>query len=303
MYGTVRPFSPDLYVREDRYYKSVYCGLCRSMKKHTTEISCASLSFDMTFFALVRIWLTEERGEIKMRRCGLHPLRRRPMMCDTEALGYTAYISAYLAYYKLCDDVADGRGIKKLFAKIARAFSKIPMKKVPNELAPVGESIKKHLSDLSGLERNRCRFPSEAAECFGALLGDALSFGLEGGSAAIASEIGRHVGRWVYLADAAVDIDEDRRTGSYNPFLCSMSDKEADEFIENGLDGVLSMELVDALRAFELGPHNGGECAGCISNILREGMRITLGDALRRKREKKEKRSNKKGGKRHEGSV
>lgn len=290
MFGTVKPFVPDLYVRENEYYKSVYCGLCRSMGRHTTLVSCASLTFDMTFFALVRLWITEEKGDIVRRRCAAHPTRRRPMMNDNDALEYTAYVSAFMTYNKILDDIADERGIRRLFARVALLFAKRPMKKIPPTLAPVGEKIRECLDRLSALEKGKCSNPSEAAEVFGELLAFAASFGLEEDKARIADEIGRHVGKWVYLADAACDIDDDEKSGSYNPFLAAMSGEEAREFVKSGLDGVLSMELLGALGAFELGPTDMGECGGCINNILTKGMRRALSDKLDGK-EKKHERS------------
>ncbi len=292
MFGSVKPYVPDLYVRENEYYKSVYCGLCRSMGKHTTEVSCASLSFDMTFFALTRIWLCEERPQIKSRRCHSHPLKKRPMMCDSGALEFSAYVSAYMTYYKILDDIRDGRGLKRLLARAALIFAKIPMSKIPEKYRAIGQYIGEKTTYLSELEKQKCEFPSEVADVFGDLLGYALAFDLDEKKAAVAYELGKHVGRWVYLADAARDIDRDEKSGSYNPFLCAMAPGEARDFIANGLDGVLSMELVEAMKAYDLGPTDTGECAGCIKNILTKGMRNTLASELtKNKREKKNERS------------
>ena len=35
MYGYVRTHAPELKVREQEYYRAVYCGLCRTMGKCT----------------------------------------------------------------------------------------------------------------------------------------------------------------------------------------------------------------------------------------------------------------------------
>lgn len=288
MFGSVKPYVPDLYVRENEYFKSVYCGLCRSMGKHTTELSCASLSFDMTFFALVRIWICEEPSEIKMRRCPVHPLKKRPIRTDSEALEFSSYVSAYMTYYKILDDIADERGIKRFFARVARLFAKRPVKKIPAKYSDVGKVIKQDLDRISALEKEKCKNPSEVAEVFGHLLGECISFGLDGDKQAISREIGVHVGKWVYLADAACDLEKDEKSGSYNPFLEAMGLEESQKFIKSGLDGVLSMELVSALAAFDLGP-SGGECAGCISNILTKGMRYTLAENLNKTKKKEKK--------------
>ena len=43
--------------------------------------------------------------------------------------------------------------------------------------------------------------------------------GLTGADARIAAGIGRSIGHWIYLADAADDFVKDRKSGSFNPFL------------------------------------------------------------------------------------
>ena len=261
------------------------------MGKHTTTVSCASLSFDMTFFALARLWLCEERPQIKSGRCPAHPLKRRPMMCDSESLEFSAYVSAYMVYYKILDDVHDSRGIKRLFAKIALAVAKIPMSKVPEKYRAVGQYIGEKTARLNELEKEKCKYPSQVADVFGDLLGYVMAFGLDEKKAVVAYELGKRVGRWVYLADAAIDLRDDEKNGSYNPFLCAMTPDEAAAFVSGELDGVLSMELVEAMKAYDLGPTDEGECAGCIKNILTKGTRHALKTELNKKREKKHERS------------
>ena len=261
------------------------------MGKHTTTVSCASLSFDMTFFALARLWLCEERPQIKRGRCPAHPFKRRQMMCDSDALEFSSYVSAYMVYYKILDDVHDGKGLKRLFAKIALAFAKIPVSKVPEKYRAVGRYIGEKTARLNELEKAKCEYPSEVADVFGDLLGYALAFGLDEKKAVVAYELGKRVGRWVYLADAAIDMRDDEKSGSYNPFLCAMTVDDAKKFVSGELDGVLSMELVEAMKAYDLGPTDEGECAGCIKNVLTKGMRHALAAELNKKREKKHERS------------
>lgn len=258
------------------------------MGKHTTELSCAALSFDMTFFALVRLWLTGDEYKINYRRCYVHLLKKRPVMCDCPSLEYSAYVSAYLAYYKLYDDANDERGIKRFFSKVALVFAKIPLKKIPKELSPVGDEIRLRLLELSRLENEKCDTPSAPADSFGELLGYAMSFGLDEKKSMIAKEIGKHIGRYVYLADAAIDYHDDIKNGSYNPFACAMNKEEAEIFFASELDGVLSMEAVCANRAFELGDELSGICAGCIRNIITKGLRNSLMSALLKNQQEKE---------------
>ena len=261
------------------------------MGKHTTEASCATLSFDMTFFALVRILASDSEVSMRMRRCIAHPLKKRPIADDNAEIEYTSYVNAYLTYYKLLDDLRDERGFKRLVAKIALVFAKRAVRRIPEKYRNAGKIISTRLDALAELEKEKCNMPSEVADVFGDLLGQLLAFDLEENSSKIVYEIGRSVGRWVYLADAAVDYKDDLKKGSYNPFVYALDENDAERFFTENLDGVLSMELVNAKNAFEL-LGNGGNCAGCIDNIISKGMRYTLNSTLeKQKQEKKHEKS------------
>ena len=75
MYGYLRIHAPELKVREQEYYRAVYCGLCRTMGKCTGQCSRMTLSYDFTLFALVRMALTGETAAFRRRRCMAHPTR------------------------------------------------------------------------------------------------------------------------------------------------------------------------------------------------------------------------------------
>lgn len=211
MFGFVKPFIPNLRVKEYEYYKSVYCGLCRSMKKHTGEVSRATLSYDMTFFALVRLALTGEDVLIRRKRCAAHPTRTRPMMCDNASLEYTAYVSAILVYHKIRDTLADERGLRRLGAVALSPYAKGMNRKSLRAYEDIGGMVGKAMTEISALEKEKCPVPDMPADCFGRMLGELLSFGLEKREAVIAAEIGLHTGRWVYLADAVCDYYDDKK--------------------------------------------------------------------------------------------
>ena len=122
MYGYLRTHVPELKVREQEYYRAVYCGLCRTMGKCTGQCSRMTLSYDFTLFALVRLALTGEDLTVKRRRCVAHPLRKRPMAEPTPALALCAYASAILAHHKVKDDLRDERGLKRTAASAVSPF-------------------------------------------------------------------------------------------------------------------------------------------------------------------------------------
>ena len=116
------------------------------------------------------------------------------------------------------------------------------------------------------------------ADVFGKMLGALLSRGFERDEAAVAYEIGLHTGRWVYLADAVCDYDDDRKSGSYNPFLYAFSDEaQMREFKKESLRGVMSLETDAIARAVDLVEFGDRmPLRNCIQNIIYDGMESAL---------------------------
>lgn len=254
------------------------------MKKHTGMASSVTLSFDMAFFALVRLALSGEEFSVSKSRCVAHPMRRRAVMRDNDSLCYAARVSAGLVLHKLRDTMADDHGIKKAGAALLLPYAKSMARRGASGTQGMMACISDGLTELSLLEKGRCAVPDQAADCFGRLLGELLAQGLDSPAREIAGEMGLHVGRFVYLADAVLDYDDDRKSGSYNPFLYAFSDaSEMAEFRKTTLCGVMASELDGARRAFALADVPEGTLRTVIENIICYGMENAFMTALQRK--------------------
>ncbi len=55
MFGYVRPYTPELLVREYTQYKAVYCQLCRVLGQEYGPLARFSLSYDCAFYALLAL--------------------------------------------------------------------------------------------------------------------------------------------------------------------------------------------------------------------------------------------------------
>ncbi len=256
MFGYIRPVIPELKVKEYELYRAVYCGLCEVMGKSTSCASRLSLSYDFVFLAIVRMALAGEVGEIQKHRCLAHPTKKRSVLVGAGQLDYCARLSAVLTYHKLIDDISDSKGIKKLSAMLLRPFASHMRKK-----AGLGEHpediIKQKLGELAELEREGCASLDRAAEPFGELMAAVCAFGFEDGSTEyrIACEIGRHVGRFIYIIDAMDDLADDIRDGSYNPIVRMYGKEDAISKFKSDaprFERALTMELVGIERAIEL---------------------------------------------------
>lgn len=272
MYGYIRPQSFELKVREDIFYRSIYCGLCRSLSKHTGGFSSITLSYDMTFFAIMRMILKREKYDLKKRGCILHPFTKHPIMKDNPELKYTAYVSSVLAHEKIRDNIHDEKFFKKMLSYLIYPFTAAFRNR--NKIKFINETAKKYLDKLALLEKEKCPRPDEPAECFGALLGTLLSYDLSESEARIAYNIGMHLGRYVYIGDAICDYEQDLKDGKYNPFIYSFqSNDERDEFLKEGYKLILNREQNEILTSLNLICESEvEELSSCAYNIVKLGM-------------------------------
>ena len=217
MFGYVKPVVPELLVKEHEFYRATYCGICRSMKKHTGKLSNTMLSYDSVFLALVRMaYIDDSELATTHSRCIAHPMKKRCMLTDNSAVEYTARAFAVLAYYKAQDDLSDERlgkrlliGASRPIARRARRLSLLP---------ELEKTVIDRLDKISRLEREGVESVDMGATLFGELLGEVFAYGLSGEGRLVTYSVGYHLGRFIYAADAAEDYAEDVRLGRYNPY-------------------------------------------------------------------------------------
>ena len=69
MFGYIVVHKPELKVREYETYRASYCGLCHSLKRRQGRLGQLTLSFDMTFLALLLTGLYEPEQQEGRSRC------------------------------------------------------------------------------------------------------------------------------------------------------------------------------------------------------------------------------------------
>ena len=214
MFGYVMANVDELPEELNRRYGAVYCGICREIRARASNLSRLGLSYDMAFLALLLMSLYEPEETAGGNACKLHPIKKRPWV-DNECIRYAADMNVALAYYNCMDDWEDD---KKLSARaVAGVFEKyMPQLKLayPRQCQAMETCIR----ELSQLERENCENPDQPANCFGRLMAELLVY-REDLWAPILRELGHHLGRFIYLADGAVDYRSDKKKNKYNPYL------------------------------------------------------------------------------------
>ena len=214
MFGFVMADVEELEPQEKKRYQQVYCGICRSIRERASGTARLALQYDMTFLALLLMSLYEPEEASGKPACGFHPLSPRPYLSNP-CIDYAADMNVLLAYYKALDDWQDDKSLK---GRAGALLFRKPAEKIAARYPRQSQAVQACLQKLSNLEKAACPEPDGPAGAFGELMGELMVYREDLWANAL-RQLGQALGRFIYLADAAVDYRSDRRHHRYNPFL------------------------------------------------------------------------------------
>ena len=272
MFGYVKPDVKELLVKEHEFYKSTYCGICRSMKKHTGGLSIATITYDSVFLALVRMaYIPDSELSSSMKRCIAHPMKKRCMLDDNSAIEYTARAFAILSYYKMQDDLSDEGLMKRMLVSATRPVLSSAKKRA--DLTDLAKTVKDRLDRISAIERERLPSIDAPAELFGELLGEIFAYGLDGADRLVTYECGYRLGKFILLADAIDDYDDDRKSGKYNPYVIAYDGADLTRENKQNVKTALLIECQKLEKAINLIPFGNKLTAeNIVRNIIYLGL-------------------------------
>lgn len=213
MFGYVRPPLDGLPKEEYDRFRRAYCGLCHALSRRGAAARWV-LNYDFTLLAIL---LSDGEGVPDTRRCTLHPVRARPCLAATDALELAADESLILAYWQLRDHVDDHHGAGRLPFRAASGVLRDAYRQAAEARPEFDRHVQAQLDILRRLERARCKSIDAPADAFAVLLRDAARGVEPTARRRVLEQIFYHLGRWVYLMDAADDLKRDCASGNYNP--------------------------------------------------------------------------------------
>ena len=215
MFGYIRPAKERLNAHDEELFQAVYCGLCHELGRKYGFSARFVLNFDFTFLAI----LLSEAGAPACTscRCIAHPCKACCVMAHTASLEVAADHSIVLAWWQLRDHIKDHGLLKSLPYRVAALFLRSAYRKSSRCVPEFDASVQRHLSDLAAREREHCASLDQAAEPFAALMADIAAVAPDELHRRVMAEIFYHLGRWIYLVDAADDLKKDFEAGCYNP--------------------------------------------------------------------------------------
>ena len=272
MFGYVKPYNPELRVRELEEYKAVYCGLCKQLGRSFGVFARFTLSYDFAFLAMLKTALDSEICPGTERcACIAHPFCKRIRVRENAAMQMAARAAMISVYYKLLDDREDEGFFRRIGAVLLLPFAKRARRKALAfaDGAAADEAAAKMSAAQAQLETEKCQIPDAAAEPTANFLAAVLkNCAATAEQAAVLERFGYLLGRYVYLCDALDDLEDDRRRGRYNPFLYAGG--EAAIAAKNALF-LTTAELSDDFDLLELHRYEG-----ILENIIRIGLRAEV---------------------------
>jgi hypothetical protein len=271
LFGYIRPYKPELKIREFEEYKGYYCTLCKTLEKEYGFFAKFFLNYDFAFLALLLSSLEEEKTGFKRASCTFNPLKKCNF-CEgkEDTFGFVSDVSILFLYYKLKDNIKDEHFLKKAISFIVKLFISGAYKKAAQKQPAINELIGKAMEKQSKIENLSQITVYQAAEPSATLLGEVMSYPFKDEKKRrILYEFGFHLGKWIYLIDALDDYKKDFKNNSFNPFIKSNGVGKDYEEVKKEAGVLLEECIIGYENAFLLLDSKNNQYI--LENILFEG--------------------------------
>ncbi|MDO4572990.1 MAG: DUF5685 family protein [Clostridia bacterium] len=277
MFGYVIANRELMTPEQEARYRACYCGLCRALRRRRGSLSRLTLNYDMTFLVLLLGSMYEPEEESGEERCAIHPVHRHGWS-SSWVTDYAADMNLALAYLNCMDDWKDDRALlRRAEAGLLSEQYFYVQQKYPEKCA----FIESCLDELAEIEAARLPDPDEGAKCFGRLMGEVFAFGPGDIWLERLRAFGESLGEFIYIMDAVLDLEEDKRRGSYNPLAVYAGGKSEDD-----LRYTLTMLIGGSAELFEKLPLV--QDVDIMRNVLYSGVWLRYNAEMERRHKGKE---------------
>lgn len=259
MFGFITVNKQELKFKEFDCYHEYYCGLCNTLKKSFGRRAQLSLSYDMTFLVMLLTSLYEPENCHSCCRCFAHPFKKNTYRTN-KYTDYVADMTLVLSYYKCMDDWADDKRMsRKAYADLIKKNVQALSERYP-EKASV---IKDNLDALTAAEAANETNIDKLSGIFGNIMSEIFVVDKDMWEPHL-RRIGFYMGKFIYILDAYVDLEEDIKKKHFNPL--ASKDVNIDAWIKQ----LLTMISAECAKEFEKLPLV--EHVEILRNIIYSGM-------------------------------
>lgn len=274
MFGYITIFKPELKVKEFEIYNAIYCGLCRHMGKTYGVLSKFCLSYDMTFVSLLNMALTDDCDGYEQKRCRVNPFKKCTYCKkDSSFQELSAAALITLTDIKIWDNIEDNGFIMSIPYRFLRLFTRRWSKKAYLKFPELSKIISDyHNSQRLAEAESGCSI-DQASEPSAKAISRILSLiPIEDKYKFILERMGYCLGKWIYLCDAADDIEKDIKKSSFNPLIRELEGvTDIKEFVETRLTPIMNTCRVECANYSELLEIK--KYKNILDNILYDGLK------------------------------
>lgn len=285
MFGYVRVDKPEMKIKEYETYRGLYCSLCKAMGKHFGIFSRLTLSYDVAFLVLTRLCFLGTGPCFKSGRCLFNPAKKCNYCHNADdEFKYAASISMMLFYFKVKDNISDSSFYKRFAMYFLLPWAKSKYKKAKSWYPEIAHIIEQCMARQNETEKSKTSITDKAAHESADALGKITAYGFDDSDSSI-YRFGYGIGKWVYLMDAADDIESDIKSKSYNVFIEKYNLTSVDTLTQDiklEITGTLNMCCALCCEAYE--KIENKTLTPIIENIIFSGMALKMETVFERKK-------------------
>ena len=268
MFGYVTVYKPELKVKEYEAYKGVYCTLCKEMGKEYGILSRFLLSYDGAFYVLYKMGMANENVTAEKSRCTFNPCKKcARIICESDIYKLASTITVVLAYFKLVDNLKDGKGIKKLLLYLLLPYFSFLKRKALKKYPDIFNEIEKGMNEQFEIEQEENASLDKSAHPTAKMLGWLFAYNECENTKKSAYDFGYQLGRVVYFLDAFDDYEKDIKENTYNPL------KNEKDYIETATMSI-NLSIGALSQTFENQSKN--QFSPIIENVIYDGLNYQL---------------------------
>lgn len=277
MFGYIKPVKAELKVKEWEVYQGIYCGLCKQLAQRYGFFSRMTLNYDFVFLAVLDMALEEKQIHFCKQRCMVHPFQKRTCCQSNRSMELCCDVAVMLTYHKLEDDLYDEGFWKRAAVRMIFPFAKRDYRKAAERCPQLAQKIAEQMERQRQLEQSGCSSVDRAAEPTACVMGEVFA-SLSDDPLRIRAlqRLGYLMGRWVYLADALDDWQEDEQKHRYNPFVRENMEHPDSDIADRYRQarGTLYLTIAEMRKAYDLLGIRSLDTV--LENVLDLGLKQTI---------------------------
>ncbi len=277
MFGYVIPCREKLNDCEWTNYRAAYCGLCHTLQQRYGFAARFLLNYDFTMLALL-LSQQEQAPCVSCLRCVSGPIKGRQVRARNKGMDAAADISVLLTYWRVKDELADERGLRRIPAMALYVVFYRVFRRARLRYQQLNQRISEQMQVLNQLERDDCASIDRVADCFAQIMVAMVPSDWQDRDRRPLEQLLYQLGRWIYLIDAWDDMERDLRRDRYNPILrrYEIFSAEHYELEKKNIMAHMKNTLIQsenlAISAFHIGRF--GYDSSVIENVLCAGLVI-----------------------------